>query len=478
MSLSLYLPRGYTAITPTHQDDSLRLVPANGVVTPALRSRVTFNLPKVSTLIGKCWVETVFAAGTDNTTQLAGVGLGFNNNNPVIYGAAGPGVLTNQPILSYVKNAGDLLFDQHQLIYGNVQLQTFPGRWHSWNRRLCCNDVNIEATNAMVLGGLPPGGDPETGSERVLVDAYYRGVTFQSPMEELYFVQGRDQNWMPEALALEGQLIHQLADIGQLIVSRAYNNTLNNVTPVVTDIALRYQEITLSAAEKEQRLALYKSPEGLVSLFADLEPQIDNPTIRGVGAAGGANLVWNIQLNNFRMDMKEVVFAVHRVEAVSGVGAGIAGQQGFVNLGGVGSFAGSYMESDNVQGSILFSPAENLALLQSFSTLVPIVSYQLFANGKQIFSTDITDFVNRTNMRKWYHRDSQIADPIYSIPFAQFPEDYKNATGHLSAAILGQLTLRITIANPGATIVFACEVQSHSYNIIQARAGGITKALN
>lgn len=159
-SNSLYNPTGYSAITPTFQDDSLRITPANGVTTPQWRNKVTYNLPKVSTLIGKCWVEIVIAAGSDSTTQAAGAGLGFNNAAPIVYGAvAPPGVdaAGNQPVVAYVKNVGDLIVDQHQMVYGNVQLQSHEGRFLALNRRLCCNDVNIEATNAMVLGGLPPG---------------------------------------------------------------------------------------------------------------------------------------------------------------------------------------------------------------------------------------------------------------------------------------------------------------------------------
>ena len=474
-SNSLYNPSGYSAITPTFQDDSLRITPANGVTTPTWRSKVAFNLPKVSTLIGKCWVEIVIGAGADTTTQAAGAGLGFDVDSPVVYvdpvvpPAVDPGA--NQPIVAYVKNVGDLIVDSHQMIYGNVQLQSHEGRFIALNRRLCCNDVNIEATNAMVLGALPPGGDPDTGTEKVLVDAFYRGVTLQVPLEELFFVQTRDRHWMPEAYALEGQLIQNLADFGQLVVTRSYSSA-NVSVPAISDIALRYQEVTLSAAEKEMRLSLYKSPEGHTMLFSDLEPQIDNATIRGTGVGG--NLTWQIPLDNLRMDMKELIFCIHRVEGDQAV----AGGQGFVNLGGVGSYAGSYMESDSSVGSILFSPAENAALLRSFSSLVPIVDMQLFANGKQIFSQPISEFVARTNVRKFYHRDSQIADPIYSVSFAQFPEDHKNATGHLSAAVLGKLVLRLTIANASVNTVYACELWSHSYNVMQSRAGGITKALN
>ncbi len=81
-------------------------------------------------------------------------------------------------------------------------------------------------------------------------------------------------------------------------------------------------------------------------------------------------------------------------------------------------------------------------------------------------------------MRKRYHPDSQIAEAIYTIPFAAFPEDRKNATGHQSAQVLGKLELVITMADFPATQPHRCDVYTHSHNFIQARAGGATKALH
>jgi hypothetical protein len=318
------------------------------------------------------------------------------------------------------------------------------------------------------------GGDDTTGTERVLVDAYYNGVTVLSPIEELWFVKSRDRHWMPEAFSLEGQYLANLAHIGQLVYTRNRTAADLATVPTLSGVGLRYQEVTLSAAEKEMRLAIYKSPEGATGLFDDLESQIDNATITGV-AVGGANLQWQIPLGNFRMDMKELIFTVHRVAQTD---LTRAGRQGVSTLSGVGSYAGSYLESDASVGSILYSPAENLATLQSYASMVPIVSYQLFSNGKQIFSSATTDLINRTVIRKHYHPGSQIKDNIYCISFAQFPEDSINATGHMSAAVLGNLLLRIEIADPGPSETWACEVWSHSYNVTQARAGGITKALN
>jgi hypothetical protein len=154
-SNSLYLHKGYQALSPTFQDETVVIAPANGVTTPAFQTRVSFNLPKVSTLIGKMWIETTLSAGTDSSIQNGGAG--FNNSAPVNYGPAGPAAGFNQPVVAYCKGLGDLIYDNHQYIYGNVQLQAYPGRFQALYRAMCKNDVNIEDINALVLGGLPPG---------------------------------------------------------------------------------------------------------------------------------------------------------------------------------------------------------------------------------------------------------------------------------------------------------------------------------
>lgn len=57
---------GFAAVAPYQKDDTLQILTNNGITTPALASRVQFNLPKHSTLIGKCWAEITLTAGTTN----------------------------------------------------------------------------------------------------------------------------------------------------------------------------------------------------------------------------------------------------------------------------------------------------------------------------------------------------------------------------------------------------------------------------
>lgn len=473
---SLFAQNGWMASTPTFRDDYVKLLPANGIVTPPINgSTLSFNLPKNSTLIGRCWIEITLSAGTDNANP------GPASFNPdVAYNAA-----TNFPVAEYNKNVGDTIIDNHRVIYGNTNLQYFQGVFGAVWRRVCCNDVNIEATNAMVLGALRPGGDVNTGSERILVDAFYRGVTLYVPLEELYWVNNRSEYHMTEAYALEHQLLSQLvANLGQIVSTRTRTSSEIATAPTITNVALRYSEITLSAAEKENRLKLYKTPEGCVQHFLDLEfmtaLQIQGTGTRAAYNAGTPstwlenqpNLRTTFQLSNFRMDMAELIIMINRVSNSSGA-ATFPLENGKVQATG---YAGNVMESDPTP-SILYANS-GVSTLQGFSTMIPATSITLIANAKQIFATPQTDFWNRSAVRKSYHPDSQIADPIYVLPLAEFPQDRKNATGHLSASVIGNLQLQVDLPNPGSTIAYQVTVWSHSHNLMQSRLGGIAKALN
>ena len=157
---SIFMPVGNQALTPFFIDDTVYILQSNGVTTPPFQGKLQFNLPKNSTLIGKAYVEITLTGGKDNSTQNAAATDGYANSfDPnLAYSSAGTyPTNTNMPLCEYVKNVGDLIVDQHQLVYGNANLQQFPGLFHYLFRRVCRNDVNIEATNAQVLGNLPPG---------------------------------------------------------------------------------------------------------------------------------------------------------------------------------------------------------------------------------------------------------------------------------------------------------------------------------
>lgn len=485
---SPWMPTGSQALTPFQLDDTTYILQANGVTTPGPQSKLQFNLPKNSTLIGKLHIEITLSAGRDSSGQNAGVGF----NPDIAYNAA-----TNAPFCELVKNVGDMIIDQHQLVYGNANLQQFPGLFHYLFRRLCKNDVLIEATNAQVLGALPPGGNYDTGSERVLVDAFYRGCTLYVPVEELFFVHRTCDHWMPESLALEGQYIAQLAPSNMWINTRNRNVSDIQTMPSITNCILRYQEITLSAAEKENRLKLYKTPQGLVQHFLDLEYQLSFQQT-GTGNRGGAPAtVWLngvvqpgagslanqgpmtmvVPLNNLRMDMAELIFVVHRVANTSP--RQWAGEEGILATGAAGGYSGSYAESNGNVLSILYDrtvvPAAPTPY-GSFATQIQVSNFVLSAAGKNLYTFQ-TDFHNRTAVRSYYHTTPQIGDFIYTIPMCKFPEDRANASGHLSASVLGNLTLTINLPNPGSTITYQVDVFTHSHNLMQSRAGGIVKAL-
>ncbi len=59
-----------------------------------------------------------------------------------------------------------------------------------------------------------------------------------------------------------------------------------------------------------------------------------------------------------------------------------------------------------------------------------------------------------------------------------FTEDRKNATGHLSASVVGKLELVLTMLDFPSNYTLQVDVFSHSHNIMQHRAGGVVKALN
>jgi hypothetical protein len=107
------------------------------------------------------------------------------------------------------------------------------------------------------------------------------------------------------------------------------------------------------------------------------------------------------------------------------------------------------------------------------------------SNGKDLCNFQ-PELLNRTYQRKQYHPDAEVGSYIYCHEFAIYPEDTRNATGHISTSTLGNLTLVLTVPIPKVTtvspstssIVFQVDCHSKSYNLMQARGGSIAKALN
>lgn len=459
---SVYMQTGNSALTPTDRDETTFIQPSNGNLTPAwvAGAKIVYSLPKTATLIGKMWHEITLSAGvTQEPAQVP----------PTFTPAVGANSLTNlaavaalgRPAAEYIENIGDLIFDQTILRYSTNPLQVYDMEAALARRMISENNVLIQATNAEVLGNLPPGGN----TEQVRIDAFYNGVTLRTPLDFIYFTQCMDRHWMPEALALEGTLELVFRDRAQCIITRSGTNAeliaAGASFPAVTDVRLRYQQITLSAAEKMNRLQLYKSPQGSVNLFEDLEMQTQFQFTPTVGA--GIAITQFVPLSNFRMDMKEIIFFVRRAvdPRVPAAGMGTF----FPDLQG---FRGSRMMSNVVTPNLLGGQLEGC--------LVPIISYRLQAAGKDL-QNDEPELYVRAADRKFYHPNAEIANNIYHHAWAIYPEDVKNATGHTSASVLGNLNLVLNLQSLGATTTLQVDVFSYPYNLMQARAGSIAKAL-
>ena len=458
---SLYQPKGSQALTPTYRNESNYLAPVNGVINPPYTTgyKIVYALPKSSTLIGKMWSEITLTAAQTNPAYTPPVPA---NTLSVPQTAAVPAVGT--PQAEYVKNVGDLIFEEIILRYGSTVLQQYDSEFQVFYRQLSRNNVNIEYINVEVLGALPPGGN----TEQTLVDALYRGVRLRQPVEHLWFVQQRDQNWMPESLALEGQLEFTLRNLAQLIVTASGTNSVftggASVLPAISDLRLRYQEVTLSASEKENRLRFYKAPEGLVNLMYDIETQRG---FRQQGTGAGGNITLNVPLTNFRLDMKEVIFTVRIAEDTGAVVL-----PGYVYGADLRDWRGSRCEANVSTPSLLGGGGGHIGVAYP-----GVIDFKMTAGGKDMINP-LPELYTRCHARKEYHPDAQTSGAVYHLPFAVFPEDSRNATGHASASVLGNLALVITCTNPGAHIVLQVDVWSMGYNVNQSRAGGIAKALH
>ncbi len=457
---SIYANRGGCATTPTFEDYNVVIFQANGVTNPAVGSKLSFNLPKNSTLIGNAWIEIQLSPGTTINGATTAV--------PFTFGVG----TANRPQAEYVKNVGDLIVNYHQLQYGNTQLQQFDGRFDAVFRRLCRNDVNIEAINAQVLGNLPPSTNP-AGPEAVLCSAFYNGVTLYVPLEELFFCKTLDNYWMPEAYALEGQILSYLTNLGQII--NTHNRTASEIVvfPSIVNCRLHYEEVTLSAAEKDNRLKFYRTPEGLVNTWMDLEFQ-KGVQFRGnvvrtalMPLAQQPLITRVVQLNNLRMDMAELVFTISR--AATTLDPTWFPQENAT----IADWSGSFLEGDTSPSLII----PNDIAGSGFSTLIDLDSFTIKAAGKPLYAEAMPEFWNRTSVRKMVHKDSQIVAAVYTIPFARFPEDCKNATGFMSASVLGTLTLDLVFRDPGQQVTYEMNLYSRAYNLMQSRGGGISAAL-
>lgn len=420
-ALKLYDYSSHIATTPVIYNEVVD-IPAAGGQRPNFGDTARYVMPKTSTLLDEVHIVNTISAG----------------------------VLAGGRSAAYVNNFGDLLAEEITLRYGSTILQSIPGVWHAAWRRISRNDVNIEGVNALVLGGLPPAGATET----IRQDAVTNGVVIYTPLEELYFVHDKSQCWMPEAHSLEGEIIVKYSPLARLVYS---DNGADPFTtaPAITESYMRICEVTLSATEKAQRLQTYAGKQGQLHKFLDLE-RVENVNFTGTGTANPRIL--DVPLDNFRMDMVELLFMLRTATDSASATAPAVDKD----------WAGDPLEASTNTSNVTGA---------SVGTVKDITSYQLLVNGK-ILQDTVEDLWNRAKMRKRAHPDAQIASGIYVHPFAVYPEERKNATGHISAQMLGNLVLRITVPDWAATETRRVDVFSHSHNAIQEKSGGVAKALH
>lgn len=135
----------------------------------------------------------------------------------------------------------------------------------------------------------------------------------------------------------------------------------------------------------------------LISLnpfISDIEQQVN----QSIAAAAG---VYTVKLDNFRLDSQFLMFYV-RDSAIDT------------------AYSLDRMQSD--------STASILAGTPSVCALQAITSFRVLANGGTIVDT-CSDIKNRAVWRKMYWPGSQVAEPIYFVPWAWLLRDHKNVTG-------------------------------------------------
>ena len=87
----------------------------------------------------------------------------------------------------------------------------------------------------------------------------------------------------------------------------------------------------------------------------------------------------------------------------------------------------------------------------------------------------MTDIENRALHRNIYFPGSQIAEPIYFIPFSWLLRDAKNVSSFQNLANLGNLELELTV--PVSTTTRYVDAYNICDNIVQQKKGDIIKAL-
>lgn len=352
------------------------------------------------------------------------------------------GVLAAGQEAAFVDDLGTALLQNVRLSYASKTLQEWNGEAIKAYRRLMYHDISREAYNAMTYAGLPPG---VGGSEAQRQANVALALTLYIPLDFMYWCRFEDYSLVPEALASELELEVLYRPLNQVVYARVTATGLTSsapfsTAPTIASSTLYQQLIFVPTPDKNNMLKTYETDQGQVFKILDIEQQVGNT----VSSAAGT---YKIKLDNFRLDSSFIVFYLRSV--------------------GIDTpFALDRMQSDTTP--TILTGAGSVAALQS------IQSFRLLANGRVIVDT-VTDIENRAIHRDIYFNGTQIAEPIYFIPFGWLLKDAKNVTSFQNMSNLGNVELEITVGARGANSYL--DAYNFCHNIVQWKRGDVIKAL-
>lgn len=376
---------------------------------------VRFRLRKRGGRIHRTWAKITINAGTVNAANRA----------------------------AYVDDLGAIIIENCRLSYASKTLQEYDGEPMKAYRRLMKHDIMREAYNAMNFAGLPPGaGGAEAQREALVTSTFDLYVA----LDWLYFCRFEDYSVTPEALASELDLSIVFRPLRQLVYARVIATGLTvvgspfDVAPTIESTVLYQQLIHLPVPEKNRHLTTFETDQGNLYKILDWETQLNN----AIPAAAG---VYKIKLDNFRLDTQFLMFFVRDSNIAV-------------------DYSLDRMMSDTTPTILPGGGA--------VSCMEPITSFRLLANGRVIVDT-VTDIENRAVWRQMYLDESQIAEPVYFIPFSWLLKDAKNVTSFQNMANLGNVELELTMPLRARSSIG--DVYSCTHNIIQWKRGDVVKAL-
>lgn len=352
------------------------------------------------------------------------------------------GILGAGQEAAYVDDLGAAIIQQVRLSYSSKDIQVYSGEFLKAYLRLMEHDIFREFYNARNLAGLPPGGAFETARRTEVTAAQ---ILLPS-LDWLYYTRSEDYSLHPEALASELDLEVTYAALSKVVYARVTATGLTPVAspfstaPTIATTRLYQQVIHPPVPEKNISLKTYEKDHGNIFKVLDIENQINQTVPLAAG-------VYSFKLDNFRLDSQFIMF--HMRDSLKDT-----------------AWAIDSMQSDTTP--TVLTGGGSVAALQ------PITSFRLLANGGEIIRP-VTDLENRAVWRETYLKGSQIAEPIYFIPWSWLLKDPKNVTGFQNLANLGSLVLEITV--PVRTRASVLDVYDICHNIVQWKRGDVVKVL-